>query len=336
MKWFCIAGIALALTTGARLQAENCTTQSQMKDADRNLLANSAAMLASKIEADDLDGVKAITVSDFRNNFTPMANAIASTASHVRGSDPEVEQVYLLDATNLAKSASGGNPDAQFFCALNQSPNEAQFAIPQLPPGQYAFAMVRMESKTPWRLSFLLRQEAGQWLLAGFYPKQLTASGHDGLWYWTQARSLAGQKQPWNAWLYFQEAQALLYPAPFVSSTHLDKLQSDTSAAMPTAVSGGIGPDAPLVVKGADGSEFRFTSLGVNDSLNADKVDIAAHIKVDELGDPVAARKRNVDAMTALVAAHPELRQSFHGIWVIADAPNQNPYVTQLTMPEIK
>src|SRR6202044_3154796 len=99
------------------------------------------------------------------------------------------EQVYLLDASNLAKTASGANPDAQFFCNLNKTVNEAQFAIPQLPPGQYAFAMVRMESATPWRLSMLLRQQGGQWLLAGLYPKQLTAGGHDGLWYWQQART---------------------------------------------------------------------------------------------------------------------------------------------------
>ena len=334
MKRFCISAITFALLAGAH--AETCTTQSQMKDADRNLLANSAAMLAAKVEAGDLDGVKAATIADFRTNFAPMANAISSTASHVKGSEPEVEQVYLLDASNLAKSASGVNPDAQFFCSLNQSPNETQFSIPQLPPGQYGFAMVRMESKTPWRLSFLLRQEGGQWQLAGFYPKQLTASGHDGLWYWVQARSLAAQKQPWDAWLYFQEAQSLLYPASFVASTHLDKLQTETTAAMPPAVSGGISADAPLVIKGADGAEFRFTSIGVNDSLNADKIDIAAHLKVDELGDPTAARKRNIDAAAALIAAHPELRQSFHGIWVIADAPGQSAYVTQLSMAEIK
>jgi hypothetical protein len=336
MKWLRVAWISLALVAWAPLGAETCTTQSQMKEADRNLLANSAAMLAAKVAADDSDGVKALTIADFRSDFSPMASAIASTALHVHGSDPEVEQVYMLDASNLAKPAGGGNPDAQFFCSLNNSPAEAQFAIPQLPPGQYAFAMVRMQSATPWRLSFLLRQESGTWLLAGFYPKQLTASGHDGLWYWQQARSLAAQKQPWNAWLYYQEAAALLYPAPFVSSTHLDKLQNETSAAMPPAVSGGLGADAPLVVKGADGTEFRFTSLGVNDSLHAEKIDVVAHLKVDELGDAAVARKRNIDAMTALLAAHPELRQSFHGVFVAADAPNQTPFVTQLDMTEIK
>jgi hypothetical protein len=65
-------------------------------------------------------------------------------------------------------------------------------------------------------------------------------------------------------------------------------------------------------------------------------VDVAAHIKVDALGDAAAARKRNVDAMTALVNAHPELRKAFHGVWIFADAPGEAPYATELAMAEIK
>ena len=245
----------------------------------------------------------------------------------------------MLDASSLTRTASGGNPDAQFFCTLNGSQNEADFSIPQLPPGRYGFAMVDMSSSSSgqgaWRLSFLLRQEGAQWKLAGFYPKALTAAGHDGLWYWKEARTLSAGKEPWDAWLYYQEAQALLLPANFVSSTHLDKLQNEMSAAAPPAVASGLSADAPLVVKGADGSEYRFTSLGVDDSLSKEKVDVAAHLKVDVVGDAVAARQRNVGAMEALVAAHPELRKAFHGVWVFAEAPGQGAYATELAMGEI-
>ena len=44
--------------------------------------------------------------------------------------------------------------------------------------------------------------------MAGLYPKPLTAAGHDGLWYWTQARALAKQGQRWNAYLFYREASA--------------------------------------------------------------------------------------------------------------------------------
>ena len=90
------------------------------------------------------------------------------------------------------------------------------------------------------------------------------------------------------------------------------------------------------MVKGADGSEYRFTSLGVDDSLGREKVDVAAHLKVDSLGDGAAARKRNADAMVALVTAHPELRKAFHGVWIFTMRPVQTPYATELAMNEIK
>lgn len=330
---FLLVSVLLASNFTARA-AETCTTQSQMQPAERDALAAAAAGLATKIQANDANGVRSATIAEFRTDFSAMANEIASTAPKLAGAQPQVEEIYILDASSLTKAT-----DTQFFCTLNKSANEAEFAIPQLPPGKYAFAMVRMDSANPWRLSLLLRQENGQWLLAGLYPKHLNADGHDGLWYWKQARTLntAAPKEPWNAWLYYQEAQALLMPANFVSSTHLDKLQAELTSALPSAISGGISADAPLVVKGADGSEFRFTALTVEDAPGvADKVDIAAHIKVDSLGDGAAPRQRNVAAMAALLAAHPELRKSFHGVWVFADAPNLNPYGTELAMSEIK
>jgi hypothetical protein len=332
---------ALLVSPLAARAAETCITQSQMQPAERDTLAQAAAGLATKIQANDAPAVRALTIAEFRNDFSAMANEVAATSLHLAGDQPQVEQLYILDASTLAKTSTGANPDAQFFCTLNKSANEAGFTIPQLPPGRYAFAMVRMDGPNPWRLSLLLRQEGGQWLLAGLYPKHLTANGHDGLWYWKEARTLSTDKEPWNAWLYFQEAQSLLMPASFVSSTHLDKLQTELTSALPPAISGGIGPDAPMVLKAADGQEFRFTALSVQDApappaSNSAPLDVLAHIKVDSIGDATAARQRNIAAASALLAAHPELRKSFHGVWVFADAPGQSSYSTELAMPEIK
>jgi hypothetical protein len=335
-----LASALLASPLVARA-AETCITQSQMQPAERDALAQAAANLAARIQANDASAVRALTIAEFRTDFSAMAGEIASTASHLAGDEPQVEQIYILDATTLAKTSSGANPDAQFFCTLNKSANEAEFAIPQLPPGKYAFAMVRMEGPNPWRLSLLLRQEAGQWQLAGLYPRHLTANGHDGLWYWKQARTLTAAKEPWNAWLYYQEAQSLLLPANFVSSTHLDKLQTELTSALPPAISSGLNSDTPLVVKAADGQEFRFTALSVQDApvqaaASSAQLDVLAHIRVESIGDSTAARQRNIAAASALLAAHPELRKSFHGVWVFADAAGQNSYSTELAMPDIK
>jgi hypothetical protein len=89
-------------------------------------------------------------------------------------------------------------------------------------------------------------------------------------------------------------------------------------------------------VKGPDGVEYHFTALGVDDSLAKDKLDLMAHLKVDQIGDPVAARKRNTDAMIALLSAYPELRKSFHGVWIFSDAGGQNPFATEQAMSEIR
>jgi hypothetical protein len=328
--------LAVGLLAAVGGSAEVCTTQSQMTAADRDALSAAGRSLTAKVQANDVSGLQASTAAEYAKDFTGIGPVVGSTSAKVKGGTPVVEQVYLLDGAQLKRAADGTVPDAQFFCSLNKSTNEADFTISGLTPGRYGFVMVDVpDGSSPWRLSFLLRQEQGQWTMAGFYPKPLTAAGHDGLWYWTQARTMTAQKEHWNAWLYYQQAESLLTPATFVQSTHLEKLKTEASAAAPPALSEGVTPEAPLVVKGANGAEYHFTGLGVDDSLAKEKIDIAAHLKVDQIGDPVAARKRNTDAMVALLTAYPELRKPFHGVWIIADVPGQNPFATEQAMSEI-
>ena len=327
-----VAGMVMA----AVASAETCTTQSQMTTADRDALVAEARGLAAKVQAGDVSGLQAATAREYAKDFSGIGPVVNETAAKVKGGTPVVEQVYLLDATQLKAGADGSFPEAQFFCSLNKSVAEADFMISGLAPGRYGFAIVDVtDTGTPWRMSFLLRQDGAQWTMAGFYPKPLSAAGHDGLWYWTQARTMNAQKERWNAWLYYQQAESLLRPVNFIQSTHMEKLQTEASAAAPPALSEGVSAEAPLVVKGRDGAEYHFTALGVDDSLAKDKIDIAAHLKVDQIGDPVAARKRNSDAMAALLAAYPEMRKPFHGVWIITEVPGQNPFATEQAMSEI-
>jgi hypothetical protein len=50
---------------------------------------------------------------------------------------------------------------------------------------------------------------------------------------------------------------------------------------------------------------------------------------------PISPRTRSSNAMVALLAAYPELRTRFHGVWVFSDVPGQNPLVTEASMAEI-
>ena len=328
--------LMLGLLAGGVASAEVCTTQSQMTPADRDALAAAARGLVAKVQANDVSGLRAATAVEYAKDFGGIGEVVGSTSAHVKSGTLKVEQVYLLDGTQLKRAADGSVPDAQFFCSLNKSVAVADFSISGLAAGRYGVAIVDVtDVSAPWRLSFLLRQDQGQWVMAGFYPKPLLAAGHDGLWYWTQARLLTAQKEHWNAWLYYQQAESLLRPTNFIQSTHLEKLKTEETAAAPPALSEGISADSPLVVKGADGAEYHFTALGVDDSLGNDKVDVTAHLKVDQIGDVATARKRNSDAMNALLAAYPELRKPFHGVWMFAEVPGQNPFATEQEMSQI-
>lgn len=330
-----IAVVALA-ACGWSAWAETCITQSAMAPADRTTLADTARTLALKVQADDVTGLRALATPELNKDAAALEYLVGNTSTKLAGAAPTVEQVYVLDASGLKRNADGTAADAQFFCSLNKTTAEVQFTIPALPPGRYGFAIVTFGSAKPWRVSLLMRQDGGRWLMAGLYPSAMTAAGHDGLWYWTQARQMAKQKQPWVAWLYYQEAEHLLAPADFVMSTHLDKLRAEAASAAPSVLSEGISVDAPMVVKAADGTEYHFTGLGVDDSLGQASVDVAAHLRADPISDPIAARKRNDAAAAALVAAYPELRGPFHGVWIYAESPGQPPFATEKPMAEIK
>ncbi len=334
-KGMVVAGVACALVHSVAMRAESCTTQSGMTAAVRDELKVSATALAARVQAGDAPGLRALSDADLAGQFGAISEVVGSTAPQLKGGGLSVEQVYLLDASTLKVSGNGAVDAAQFFCNLNHSSQEAEFTIPGLPAGRYAFAMVDVASASPWRLSFLLRQENGRWLMAGMYPKPKTAAGHDGLWYWMRAREMVTRKQAWDAWLYLQEAETLLQPAAFVQSTHLEKLHAEETSAAPPAVSDGVTAEAPLVVKAKDGREYRFTGLSVDDSLGASGVDVAVRLKAEPLADQAAARRRNIDAMSALLGAYPEMRQAFHGVWVFAEVAGQPVYATEQAIADI-
>jgi len=337
--------VSLAAAPFVRAQTETCTTQSALPSAERAAIAEAARRIATAVIANDAAALRSVAAPDLAREFGALQYLVATTSPKLAGDTPVVSQVYLLDATKLAPNADGSAVEAQFFCSLNRTAAEVEFDIPSLPAGRYAFAIVDLtagSSNIPWRISFLLHQlppSTGPWLLAGLYPRQLTAAGHDGLWYWEQARQFAKGKQPWNAWVFYQTALRLVQPAPFLNSTHLEKLRTEASTAAPPALTEGVSSDAPLVVKGLNGAEFHITSLGADDTASASgaspSLDIAVHFNADPLPDQAAGRQRNLAAAAALLSAYPELRKPFHGVEVYADIQGQQSVSSEFPMAEI-
>jgi hypothetical protein len=196
--------------------------------------------------------------------------------------------------------------------------------------------MVEASGERPWLLAFLLQRQGSDWKMAGFYPHARSAAGHDGLWYWTTARADAKAGRKWIAWVLYSEADQLLRPANFASSTHLDQLRAERRGNAPTELSDGLSADTPLVVRAKDGSEFHFTDIGSAGTDDGKGLDLVLHYRADPVADPVAGRARNTAAAKALLEAHPELRDGFTGVSVFAESPNQAPFATEQSLAELK
>jgi hypothetical protein len=289
----------------------SCKTQGAMTEAERTALVQAARQIAVDVQGGRSADLKAATVPEVAANFTSIEQSAAALAPLITGATITVDAIYGLDASDAKPS----DEQQQFFCDAGDNSSHVTFGIQHLPPGQFAFALVHATGVAkPQQIALLLQSQkaGGPWLLAGFFPKPLSVAGHDGLWYWRQARIYAAKKQMWNAWLYYSTAISLLQPAGFFSSTNLEKLVEEQQAIRPADLPG----TTPLTVN-ADGTGYKITSLRTDDALGG--LDVVAHYSSTS-SDPVAGRTHTVAVMRGLLALHPELREGFHGLWVFADA----------------
>jgi hypothetical protein len=306
-----LCGAISVLTLALPASAVSCKTQGAMTEAERAPIVQAARQIAMDVQAGRTADLKAATVPAVAANFNSIAQSAAALAPLMTGATVTVDAVYRLDASD----AKPGDEQQQFFCDAGDNSSHVIFSIQHLPPGLFAFALVHATGVAkPQQLALLLQSlNAGSpWQLAGFFPKPLTLAGHDGLWYWKQARSYAQKKQMWNAWFYYSTAASLLQPAGFFSSTNFEKLIDEQQAARPSDLPG----TTPLTIN-ADGTAYKVTSFRTDDALGG--LDLVAHYNSTS-SDPVADRAHTIAVMRGLLSLHPELREAFHGLWVFADA----------------
>jgi len=321
---------------GASVQAsfaQTCTTQQNMSSELYAALSEQALEIATAIKAGDVAKVQAATAVDLLGNFNSTQYLVTTTAPSLAGDTLRVTQLYQLDAS---KRTPGDTSEADFTCPLSGKTSEVDFGISGLSAGIYAFAMVEAQGGArPWLISILLRKDGAAWRMAGLYTHARTAAGHDGLWYWTTARADAKARQNWLAWLLYGEAASLLRPTNFVATSNLENLLGEQHDALPSEISDGLSPDTPLVLKGADGAEFRFTSISAEGSDDGQRLNLTLHIKVDSVADTARARANNAAAAKAFLDAHKDLRTAFAAVFVFADAPGSSPFPTEQKMSEI-
>ena len=307
----------------------SCMTQSQMTSAQRTVLEQSAEMLGANVKSGNAAAVRTQTIASVAAQFDGIQGTIQSVNTPIEHATLTVDGLYLLDASDL-KAAE----ETQFFCGVPGSPLTVEVTIPSLPPGKYALAILHATGvKQPQQLSMILQNDpvgSADWKLAGFFTRPMTMGGHDGVWFWRQARAYAARKQLWDAWFYYQTAQYLLNPVDFVSSPNLQKLQREAEQARPDNLPG----SDPLHIR-AGTQSFDITSLHTGEL--SDQLDLVVTYNATPNQDMVAARTQVTAVMRALLEQHPELQSAFHGLWVYAATPgSQSPFALELPMDQIQ
>jgi len=297
-----------------------------MTNAQRAEFVRSLRALEAPIQAGSAEAVKAMTIPSVAASFDGIAQEIEALSPLIQGASFTVNSMYLLNGTDLKPGAE----EAQFFCSVPSSSLVVTVTIPQLPPGTYLLALTHATGvEHPQQVSMILQQDGGQWKLAGFFVRPMSLGGREGVWYWEQARLYAQKKQDWNSYFYYQTAAFLLTPVDFLSSPNLEKLQKEAQSVRPEAVPGQEPWKLP-----ANGKTFEITSLRT-DGFSGE-LDLVVNYKTASVADPVATRTEILELMKALLAARPELRQAFHGLWVYAHAEGQRPYAIELPMNQIQ
>jgi hypothetical protein len=324
-----LSATALCLLLAGNAYAVSCTTQAELKEPERAAIALAAHSLATKMQANDVNGVRATTIPSVASNFNGIASSIQKLNPELAGATLNVTAVYDLDASDVQP----GENSVQFFCGVAANDLHVIFNIPGLPAGHFAFAIVEASGvKNPQRLSMLLEksgpQNGGTWQLAGFFPRPLMSAGHDGVWYWAKAREYEKSGHPWTAYFYYQTAVYLLHPAEFLDSNNFDKLVQELRGATP----GGLPGAQPMMVN-VDGAPVAITNIRTDSTFGG--FDLVVRYETADVSNLAATRTKSVALMKALLALHPEWKDAFHGMWVFAAAPNQPPFSLELPMSQI-
>ncbi len=303
-----------------------------MSASDRAALEGAASALGEDIARGNTAALKAASAPSLAANFADIASTVDGVAPGLKGSGITVENLFTLDARDL-KGAGG---DAQFFCSRPASPLLVTVTLGQIPPGEYALAIVHATGvPAPQQFAFILQNTASgtapaQWQLAGFFVRPLTLAGHSELWFWDHARTLKSTNASLSAYLYYQAAAELARPADLYTSGNLDKLDRERAAVQPKDLSA----ESPMTLTAPGGGDYAVTGMRIDTGLGA--MDLRVDADVASLGDPVASRKSAIGLMSALLAKYPDLRSSFHGLWVFEKAAGGQTYAIEQPMTALQ
>ena len=226
----------------------------------------------------------------------------------------------------------GGQP--RMAPAMNQISLTVTLTMKALPPGRYAVVLADAAgAPLGGQLAFILVWDgtASEWKLGGLTVRPGILDGHDGVWWWTEARELAAadQEKPdsWSAWYAYETARELLLPVDFLSSSNLEKLNAE-QAAIRNAPQDAF----PLALPDGDRT---WKIVAVHPDVTLVHADLAVVYESTGVTDPAAERTEAIAVLSALLKAQPGLRQNFHGLWAVAVKDGKHTPVMELSMAQI-
>jgi hypothetical protein len=318
-----IAG--LLLMAPGMASAASCTTQAELQPQDRNALASIGQRLTVAILQQDYASLQAQLLPSIASQWDGMRGEVELGAPLVKGGQPQLQGIYLLDDSSQTETT-----DMQFFCSNASGSLTVTISMHALPPGKYAVVLANAAgAPMGGQVGIIVVWDptgAPGWKLGGVSVRQGIVDGHDGVWYWTRARTLAATGAPWGAWYSYDLARYLLLPVDFISSPNLEKLLHEQAQIKD--------PPGGFPISVGDGPRtWKIEGVRIDTTLR--QADLGVTYESLGISDPAAARTEAIAVLGALLKAHPELKESFHGLWAYASKDGKVTPVMELPMAQI-
>lgn len=322
-SWAGLLGMAGFLVFSAAVHATSCTTQAEMSAPDRNALAAAGQGLATAVVQQDLGTLQSALLPAVAAQWDGIRQAVEYNAPVVKGGQAQLRSIYALDATSLTAPA-----DTEFFCSSANASMTVTITLQQLPPGKYAVVLADAAgAPQAGQMAFILGMQAGAWKLGGVFIRPGALEGHDGVWYWYQARQMVTGGAPWAAYYLYQTARYLALPVDFIASPNMEKLGQEEAQIPGSPVNA-----FPFSVTSGDRT-WKIDSIHFDPSLR--EPDLGVTYESAGITDPAAQKTEAVAVLGALLKAKPELRKSFHGMWAYASNAGKVSPIMELPMGQI-
>jgi hypothetical protein len=320
----CLKVMVVAVLCGipAASQAATCAAQGELSAQDRSAISSAAGRLADAIVNQDMNTLQAALLPAEASEWNNIRGAIEQAAPIVKGGKPQLRNLYLLDASMQTTPA-----DTQFFCSNSNGSITVTINMRGLPPGRYVIALADAAG-APYagQLGIVLAWDGGSWRLAGVSTRQGIFNGHDGVWYWSRARSLA-KVDPWSAWYSYEAARFLLLPMDYISSPNLEKLQKEQTDILNSPQSA-----FPYSLTAGDRT-WKVDAVVLDPSLA--EPDLAIVYESTGVTDPAAQKTEASAVFSAFLKAQPGIRANFHGLWAYAMINGKRTPIIELPMSQI-